>query len=398
MFTKLAIVLALSLTELAAAQNCSPRFDPILGVVTCPSTLGGFPELAWDNTNKQLQIVASPSGINSARFAVLRTNVVSGTIGSAETIVFQSSDTISANTSQNAVYGTYTNQSTVGCTVQANCGTNSEPHAIGVLGTGSDLSTGNVSLYGVEGRINAVGLGTGHKYVGVVGVSSWQGAAFAAEARAHDALITITTDGTTPLAQGTATSYYARAIIGGATKWSFYGPDPAYFASVRIGGVVGTPTQKLDVWDTASPAISLCDTTNPTCFQVTAQDAFVSIGTVTNHPLIFTTNATSYGIITATGTWGIGSNNLGPTGTLQIYDATASTGATTVTVSLGAAQTSSSTTFTNAGLFKFAGSNSTAAVAGLIGTTCPAVTCTAAYTWVKAVSSDGSTVYFPVWK
>lgn len=47
---------------------------------------------------------------------------------------------------------------------------------------------------------------------------------------------------------------------------------------------------------------------------------------------------------------------------------------------------------------KFAGPNSTAVVAGAIGTTCPAVTCTGAYTWVTANSADGSTVYFPVWK
>lgn len=45
-----------------------------------------------------------------------------------------------------------------------------------------------------------------------------------------------------------------------------------------------------------------------------------------------------------------------------------------------------------------AASNSTSAVAGVIGTTCPAITCTAAYTWIKALSADGSTVYFPVWK
>lgn len=47
---------------------------------------------------------------------------------------------------------------------------------------------------------------------------------------------------------------------------------------------------------------------------------------------------------------------------------------------------------------KFASANSTSAVAGVIGATCPAITCTSAYTWVKAVAADGSTVYFPVWK
>lgn len=40
----------------------------------------------------------------------------------------------------------------------------------------------------------------------------------------------------------------------------------------------------------------------------------------------------------------------------------------------------------------------TSAVAASFGSTCPAVDCTAAYTWIQAVSSDGSTVYIPVWK
>jgi hypothetical protein len=50
------------------------------------------------------------------------------------------------------------------------------------------------------------------------------------------------------------------------------------------------------------------------------------------------------------------------------------------------------------GTIKFLGTNSTAAVVGVIGSTCPAVTCTAAYTWVQAVAADGSTIWIPAWK
>jgi hypothetical protein len=47
---------------------------------------------------------------------------------------------------------------------------------------------------------------------------------------------------------------------------------------------------------------------------------------------------------------------------------------------------------------RFNGGNTTAAVVGLIGTTCPAVTCTAAFTWMTVTTSDGSTGYIPIWK
>ncbi len=92
------------------------------------------------------------------------------------------------------------------------------------------------------------------------------------------------------------------------------------------------------------------------------------------------------------------SRGVGLTGTARFFDQTATTGSTLVTITPGAAQTAASTLLTIGGVMKFGGTNSTAAVAGVIGATCPAVTCTAAYTWVTAVSSDGSTVFFPVWK
>ena len=92
------------------------------------------------------------------------------------------------------------------------------------------------------------------------------------------------------------------------------------------------------------------------------------------------------------------SRGIGLTGTARFFDQTASTGATLVTITPGAAQSTSSLVLDIQASARFGGSNSTAAVAGLIGTTCPALTCTAAYTWVKAIAADNSVVYFPVWK
>jgi hypothetical protein len=45
-----------------------------------------------------------------------------------------------------------------------------------------------------------------------------------------------------------------------------------------------------------------------------------------------------------------------------------------------------------------AGNESTGAGAALLGTNSPATTLAAPYTWVTLKTSDGSTVYMPVWK
>lgn len=106
-------------------------------------------------------------------------------------------------------------------------------------------------------------------------------------------------------------------------------------------------------------------------------------------------NGTQMYLISASGSLGIG---IVPTSFVDIKNSTAITGTTSVRIELGAADSSSSNVFLIDGIMKFGGANSTAVVAGLIGTTCPAVTCTAAYTWIKATAADSSTVYFPVWK
>jgi hypothetical protein len=85
-------------------------------------------------------------------------------------------------------------------------------------------------------------------------------------------------------------------------------------------------------------------------------------------------------------------------GTARFYDQTATTGATRVVISLGAADTASTQVFEIGGLMKFSGLNSTGAGTALLSTNSPAVTNTAPYTWFKVLTSDGSTGYIPVWK
>lgn len=88
----------------------------------------------------------------------------------------------------------------------------------------------------------------------------------------------------------------------------------------------------------------------------------------------------------------------GSTGTLRVYDQTATTGFTRVLFDLGAADTSSTEIFRINGVMRFGGSSSTGAGSAALGANSPAVTLTAPYTWAKVITSDGSTGYIPIWK
>jgi len=106
----------------------------------------------------------------------------------------------------------------------------------------------------------------------------------------------------------------------------------------------------------------------------------------------------SVGNGTTDGNYKLDVNNSGSAGTLRVFDQTATTGATLVTISRGAGQTNTSNVLAIDGTLKFGGANSTGAGAALLGSNSPASTLTAPYTWIRAVSSDGSTVYIPCWK
>lgn len=73
-------------------------------------------------------------------------------------------------------------------------------------------------------------------------------------------------------------------------------------------------------------------------------------------------------------------------------------GTTAPNVLLEVNGTSTAEAFRLTGLPKFAGTNSTGAGSAALGSNSPATTNTAPYTWIKAISSDGSTVYLPAWK
>jgi hypothetical protein len=112
------------------------------------------------------------------------------------------------------------------------------------------------------------------------------------------------------------------------------------------------------------------------------------------------TNASNVlvGNVTTDGNYKLDVTKSGSSGTLRVYDQTPTTGSTLGVFTIGAAQTTSSIVLSLGGVVKFAGSNTTGVGSALLGANSPAVTLTAPYTWIKAVSSDGSTVYIPAWK
>lgn len=101
---------------------------------------------------------------------------------------------------------------------------------------------------------------------------------------------------------------------------------------------------------------------------------------------------------TTDGNYKLDVQNSGSSGTLRVKDQTAVSGSTSVLIDIGAAQTAASTVLTISGGIRFNGTNTTGAGSALLGANSPAVTNTAPYTWIRATSSDGSTVYIPAWK
>ena len=105
------------------------------------------------------------------------------------------------------------------------------------------------------------------------------------------------------------------------------------------------------------------------------------------------------GIATTSPAYGLDvANGVGLSGTARFYDQTATTGATLVTITAGASQTVASTVLSVGGVVKFAGTNSTGSGSALLGANSPATVVSAPYTWIKAIASDGTTVFLPAWK
>jgi len=130
------------------------------------------------------------------------------------------------------VYSTVTNtSSTVGTT----------GHMVGVMGNVTDTATGRMTIYGGERRVDgrSTDAAASHSYVGGVDKGYFQAASVSDSVliigTEHD--ISITTDGSTPLAHGLAIASYVPTMVGGLTKYAYYAQSNAIFA----GGGIDSP-------------------------------------------------------------------------------------------------------------------------------------------------------------
>jgi hypothetical protein len=187
----------------------------------------------------------------------------------------------------------------------------------------------------------------------------------------------------------------ALAVIGsrGTVGGSLWVNTPSYGASYPSGlGVSGTydssiSTVQLGAYGAYSggpygSVLSFLTTNQTTASEKMRIDQNGKVGIATTSP--------AYGLDVA--------NGVGLSGTARFYDQTATTGATLVTITAGASQTVASTVLSVGGVVKFAGTNSTGSGSALLGANSPATVVSAPYTWIKAIASDGTTVFLPAWK
>lgn len=116
-----------------------------------------------------------------------------------------------------SVYGYFTNSGTNGT---------GGGHGIGSFGRATDTTGGKLSLYGVEGRADGLSNTSGVFYIGALGLGRFTGASYTnGFAIGTEGRVEITTDGTTPLAEGIGVCFYAPAITGGLTQYSLLAID-----------------------------------------------------------------------------------------------------------------------------------------------------------------------------
>jgi hypothetical protein len=176
----------------------------------------------------------TPTLGNGTHLSIYNTDpLAAATLDYAVVRVINTPSALAADSVDAGVWATTTN------TVSTN---NTIGHDIGVFGVCTDNTAGRRTCYGVEGRSQGVSTAAARDeaYYGVTGQTHVQAASFANTAFAIgvEGLVDITTDGSTPLANGLAYSFYAPAIVGGAagSKFSFLGSDP-----IRTTGGLQTP-------------------------------------------------------------------------------------------------------------------------------------------------------------
>lgn len=190
---------------------------------------------------------------------------------------------------------------------------------------------------------------------------------------------------------------------GGAFGWIYTGSSPAYKAAagfaVKAVGASADMGGQFEIWtkaDGASLTQRLVVTNDgAVVFQsLSADPALVTGGiwfntTANSFKARLNTNTYFFPVSTQQGT----ANQIAyyVSGGFLFSNSNLTFDGTTLTLA-------SAGNFVVNSFIQFKGLNTTGAGSAALGANCPAVTATAPYTWLKAISSDGSTVYIPCWK
>ena len=168
----------------------------------------------------------------------------------------------------------------------------------------------------------------------------------------------------------------------------------------RLGIGTASPSYTLHVSGVATATAWTVIGGNAYGLRATGSDGIIQ-NESSGEPIIrmkVTTQNVIIGDTSTDGNYRLDVSKSGSVGTARFYDQTATTGSTLVTISRGAGQSNTSNVLAIDGTLKFGGQNTTGAGSAALSNNCPATTATAPYTWIRAVSSDGSTVYIPCWK
>lgn len=196
-------------------------------------------------------------------------------------------------------------------------------------------------------------------------------------------------NGNSSFNQGASTVAQLRITSSSANQYGIYFDGTLAYASGYLYGIFHTPTITPTASNNAhgyflNPTFTTPASNFTNTYSLHVTTIINGTGTSTDSPSIYVA-AGSVSSATVTNGYGVWISALGyGTTRYGLRVEAQSGGSTNICAYFG-------------GPIKY-GTNTTGAGTALLSTNCPAVTVAAPYTWITAISSDGSTVFLPAWK